>query len=72
MQLIFRRARMEGFIALDYAPDFPWARDRLTQWLREGKLTHREDLAHGLENAPATLMRLFKGDNMGKLTMKVR
>lgn len=72
MQLIFRRARMEGFIALDYAPEFPWARDRLTQWLREGKLTHREDLAHGLENAPATLMRLFKGDNMGKLTMKVR
>ncbi len=71
-QLIFRRACMEGFIALDYAPEFSWARKRPTQWLREGKLMHREDLAHGPENAPATLMRLFEGDNMGKLTMQVR
>jgi NADPH-dependent curcumin reductase CurA len=71
MQLVFRRASMQGFIALDYESEFAWARARLAQWLREGRLVYREDRAEGLENAPRTLLRLFAGENLGKQVLKV-
>jgi NADPH-dependent curcumin reductase CurA len=69
--LLFRRARMEGFGALDYAAEFPWARARIEKWLHEGRLRYREDVQHGLENAPRTLMRLFSGANLGKQILKL-
>lgn len=72
MQLVFRRAKMEGFIVTDYEAEFAWARERLARLLREGKLVYREDRAEGLEAAPATLLRLFKGENRGKQVLKVR
>ena len=40
-------------------------------WLAAGKLNSREDVAEGLENFPETLLRLFRGENMGKLVLKV-
>jgi NADPH-dependent curcumin reductase CurA len=69
--LIFQRAHMEGFIVLDYASEFAWARERLSGWIREGRLHYKEDLQHGLENAPTTLMRLFQGENFGKQLLKL-
>lgn len=72
MQLVFRRASMQGFITLDYEAEFEMARERLAGWLREGKLAHREDVAHGLEQAPETLLRLFNGANRGKQILCMR
>jgi NADPH-dependent curcumin reductase CurA len=69
--LIFQRAHMEGFIVLDYASEFPWARKRIANWIREGRLHYKEDIQQGLENAPRTLMRLFQGENFGKQLLKV-
>jgi NADPH-dependent curcumin reductase CurA len=66
-----RRARMEGFIILDYAPRYPEAIEALSGWLRQGRLIQKEDVAHGLENAPKTLARLFTGDNFGKQLLKI-
>jgi NADPH-dependent curcumin reductase CurA len=40
-------------------------------WLREGRLKSREDIAEGIENFPEVLLRLFKGENLGKLVLKV-
>src|SRR5580693_2812022 len=57
-----KRARMEGFIILDYVPRFPEAFEALGRWQSEGKLVQKEDVAVGLENAPRTLMRLFTGE----------
>jgi NADPH-dependent curcumin reductase CurA len=71
MNLISRRGRMEGFIVLDYAARFPEAFEALSGWLREGKLVQKEDVATGLENAPATLARLFTGENFGKQLLKI-
>jgi NADPH-dependent curcumin reductase CurA len=70
--LIFRRAHMEGFIVLDYAAEFPWARRRIADWIRSGRLHYKEDIQKGLENAPRTLMRLFHGENFGKQLLRVR
>ena len=69
--LVPRRARMEGFIILDYAPRFGEAIQALGGWRREGKLVQKEDVAEGLENAPRTLMRLFTGENFGKQLLKI-
>jgi len=71
LNLTVQRARMEGFIVLDYARRFPEAIDALAGWLREGRLRQKEDVALGLENAPKTLLRLFAGQNFGKQLLKI-
>jgi NADPH-dependent curcumin reductase len=64
--LILRNARMEGFIVLKFAKQFPEAVAQLAKWHTEGKIKNQIDVAHGLENAPKALMRLFTGANLGK------
>ncbi|RMF13423.1 MAG: NADP-dependent oxidoreductase, partial [Alphaproteobacteria bacterium] len=71
LNLILRRARMEGFIVTDFAAEFPKAQKRLAQWIREGEIVYREDVQTGFENAPRTFLRLFSGANRGKQLLKV-
>ena len=71
VSLIIQRARMEGFIILDYADRFPEAVMQLAQWIGEGRLVFQEDIQEGLENAPETLKRLFSGQNKGKQLLKI-
>lgn len=71
MNLVVMRARMEGFIVLDYAARFPDAVKELAGWVASGKLKVAEDVQLGLENAPAALQRLFRGQNLGKQLLKV-
>ncbi len=69
--LVFRRATMTGFIVIDWALEFPSIRERLAEFVNDGRLVYREDVQHGFENAPATLQRLFSGDNRGKQILLV-
>jgi NADPH-dependent curcumin reductase CurA len=69
--LIVFRARMEGFLVTDYAHRFDEAVTRLATWVAEGKLTWREDVTDGLENAPAAFMGMLRGENRGKALVKV-
>lgn len=69
--LIFKRATMSGFIVLDYIPEYPEAQKRMRQWIREGKITYKEDIQEGFDNVPRTLMRLFSGQNFGKQLLKM-
>jgi NADPH-dependent curcumin reductase CurA len=69
--LVFRRASMTGFIVVDWASEFPGIRKRLAEFVNDGRLVYREDVQHGFENAPATLQRLFSGDNRGKQILEV-
>jgi NADPH-dependent curcumin reductase CurA len=71
LALVVLRARMEGFLVSDYMSQFPEARRRLTEWVAEGRIAHAEDVQEGLENAPATLLRLFEGKNLGKQLLRV-
>lgn len=64
--LIMRRAKMEGFIVLDYFDRMAEAQMELAGLLIGGKLQHREHLVAGLENAPSALNLLFSGGNHGK------
>ncbi len=69
--LIFKRATMSGFIVLDYIPEYPAAKARMRQWIRDGKIRYKEDMQHGFDNVPTTLMRLFTGRNFGKQLLKM-
>lgn len=68
--LVFRRARMEGFIVLDYARRFPEAAAEMQGWMRQGRLKQRVTVVEGFEELPRTLIRLFEGYNTGKLMVK--
>ena len=69
--LVFKRATMHGLLVLDYLSEFPMARARIAEWIREGRISTRADIQEGLENAPKTLIRLFTGANIGKQLLKV-
>ena len=64
--LIYRRARMEGFIVLDYAARFPEAIESLVGHLSSGELRHHETVLQGFEHLPLALQNLFSGGNKGK------
>ena len=71
LSLLVNRARMEGFIVMDYADRYVAAGQEMAGWLAKGQLKSREHIVEGLETFPETLMKLFSGENNGKLILKV-
>jgi NADPH-dependent curcumin reductase len=69
--LIVKRARMEGFLILDYFDRLDEGRAEVAGWLAEGKIKSSEHIVEGLENAPQALNLLFTGGNTGKVIVKV-
>jgi NADPH-dependent curcumin reductase CurA len=71
MNLITLRARMEGFIVLDYMAQAGEAVAELLGWIGSGDLKYQIDLQEGFDNIPDTLQRLFTGQNLGKQLLKI-
>jgi NADPH-dependent curcumin reductase len=71
LSLLVNRARMEGMVVFDYTSRFPEAIKEMSAWMAAGKLKSREDVVEGLENFPQALLKLFSGENFGKLVLKV-
>jgi NADPH-dependent curcumin reductase CurA len=71
LSLLVNRARMEGFICFDYAARYDRAAHEMAGWMAAGKLKSREDIVEEFENFPEVLLKLFKGENIGKLMLKV-
>jgi hypothetical protein len=71
MSLLVNHALMEGFVVFDYAARYPEGMQALAGWTIAGKLKAREDIVEGLETFPETLQKLFRGENFGKLVIKV-
>ncbi|HEY5286071.1 MAG TPA: NADP-dependent oxidoreductase [Solirubrobacteraceae bacterium] len=71
MSLLVNRARMEGFVVIDYMGRAPEAVGEMAAWIADGSLVAREDVVEGLENFPEALQKLFRGENVGKLVLKV-
>ncbi|HMN47343.1 MAG TPA: NADP-dependent oxidoreductase [Povalibacter sp.] len=71
MSLLVNRASMTGMVVFDYADRYPPAMHDMAGWLAAGKLKTREDIVAGIETFPETLLKLFKGENLGKLVLKV-
>lgn len=70
-QLLVARARMQGFLAFDYADSYDAARAQLAAWLRDGALVTEEHVLDGAEAAPGAIGMLYRGANTGKLLIAV-
>lgn len=71
MSLLVNRASMTGMLVFDYADRYAQAAREMAGWIAAGKLKTREDIVAGLETFPETLLKLFSGENFGKLVLKV-
>ncbi|MEU9014377.1 NADP-dependent oxidoreductase [Streptomyces sp. NPDC048479] len=72
LSLLVNRATMTGMVVFDYADRYAEAAAELAGWLAEGKLQTREDVVQGgIEAFHDTLLRLFRGENHGKLVLEV-
>ncbi len=73
LALLVARASMTGMVVFDYAPRFGEAIAEIAGWMREGRLISREDVVDGsVSDFPDTLLKLFAGENVGKLVLRVR
>jgi len=70
LSLLVNNARMEGFVVFNYAQRYGEGAKDMATWLHQGKLKSREDIVDGLETFPETLLKLFSGENFGKLMIK--
>ena len=71
LSLLVNRARMEGFVVMDYADRYAAAGQEMAGWLLKGQLKSKEHIVEGLESFPENLAKLFSGENNGKLVLKV-
>ena len=71
LNLISRRARMEGFISWDSWGRYAEIVDTLGGWVADGRLQHRSHIFEGLESAPQALNAMFTGENIGKVIIKL-
>lgn len=72
LSLLVNRARMEGIVVFDNAANYGKAVKEMAGWIAQGKLNSKVYVAEGGVRAfPETLMKLFKGENTGKLVLKV-
>jgi NADPH-dependent curcumin reductase CurA len=69
--LLTKRASMTGFLALDYEHKRAEAVRFLSDRIRDGSLRYREEILDGLDAAPGAIARLYRGDNMGKLLVRL-
>jgi NADPH-dependent curcumin reductase CurA len=70
MQLLVARASMTGFVIFDYADRYPEGVAQLAKWLSTGELRSHEQIEHGdIADFPETLLKLFRGENTGKLIL---
>ncbi len=71
LSLLVNRASMTGMVVMDYTPRFAAALGEMAQWMAAGKLRSREDIVLGLDRFPQALLKLFTGENHGKLVLEV-
>lgn len=64
--VIAKRITIRGFLQSDYLHLFPKFLEDVSSYYRQGKIVYIEDKSQGLESAPAALVGLFSGRNVGK------
>ena len=71
LSLLVNRARMEGIVVFDNVNEYPVAMKDIAGWIQSGEMKVKDHIVEGIETFPDTLMMLFKGENFGKLVLKV-
>ncbi len=72
LSLLVNRARMEGIVVFDYAPRYMEAITEMASYLKDGRMKSKEDVVRGtVADFPGTLLKLFNGENFGKLVLQL-
>jgi len=69
--VVTKRLRIQGYIISDHYDRFPEFLARAQEWVRDGRLRYRETVIDGIENAPRAFLGLLRGENIGKMLVKV-
>lgn len=69
--VVTKRLRIEGFIIRDHYDRFGEFVAEASEWVRDGRLRYRETVVDGIENAPKAFLGLLRGENIGKMLVKV-
>jgi NADPH-dependent curcumin reductase CurA len=69
--IVSKRIRVEGFIVLDHLERFRAFVEEVGPWVRDGKVVYRETIVDGIDNVPSAFAGLFRGDNIGKMLVRV-
>ena len=70
--ILVKQLKVEGFIVFRWQNRYQEGIAQMAQWLGEGKLKHREEIVDGFENTVKAFIGMLKGDNTGKMLVKVR
>ena len=65
-QILVARAKMQGFLYFDHLDKIDAARKAMSALEKTGKIKHREDILHGIDQMPTAFLRLLTGENFGK------
>ena len=71
MLAVGKQIRLEGFIVSSHFDMMPAFVSEMAGWISSGKVTWRETVEEGIENAPTAFLKLFKGENLGKMLVKL-
>lgn len=66
-----KRVMARGFIVTDFAQYYGPAMRQMGEWIRDGKLKYREDIVEGIDKAPRAFIGLLRGENFGKMLVKL-
>jgi len=69
--IVGKRLKLRGFIVFDHLASAPEATRRSAEWVRDGRLTASETVVEGIDNAPEAFIRLFTGDKIGKMLVRL-
>jgi NADPH-dependent curcumin reductase CurA len=69
--VVTKRLRIQGYIISDHYDRFTEFHDQARGWVRDGRLRYRETVIEGIDNAAGAFLGLFRGENIGKMLVKV-
>ncbi len=70
-EVLTKRLRHEGFIVFDHRAQFPSVIEQLAAWSRAGAIVFHEEIEAGLDQAPAALAAIYRGENRGKKIIQI-
>lgn len=70
-QAVGKQLRMEGFIVSSHYDMLPSFHKDLAEWQAAGKITWKETVLEGIDRAPEAFLKLFSGENFGKMLVKL-
>jgi NADPH-dependent curcumin reductase CurA len=71
INVVGKRLRIEGFIVSDHYAELPAFLADMSGWIKDGKIVWRETVDDGIAAAPGAFIKLFKGENTGKMLVKL-